>query len=237
MDLETVVNNPSAKRGKGKKGRKRAKADNQPSLPFGEKTSVAVATKVVKVKKLVKAPPKKESDRLRVVIPRLSEKASELRALQLTISKLQDAKKVLEEKVISAAGEARLLAEKAGNFTKTVEIPLSGDPLLVIFADKFSAVDTVSETVLRKEMGLAFETCFRKQAVVKAKDTLTMDILRETLGDKLDAYLGLFDVTEVITAQDGLMEKRAALRPQLSKEANDRIDLVVAELQHKPSVK
>ena len=68
---------------------------------------------------------------------------------------------------------------------------------------------------------------------MKLRDGVSIDQLKELLGDKLGL---LFDVTPYIGVTSDFMEKRAALRRNLDKKTNAVLDSITEQAQYRPSI-
>jgi len=177
-----------------------------------------------------------KSDKLPVVGH--EKQAAKIRSLVQEIESAEAEKSVLCSDLIAVCAEKRLTAEKAGDFHKTCEVASEdNDPVLVIFADKYSKVDVVHEDVLKKALGDSYGVLVRRGVEVKAKPETTLAALKEALGGKFDALAALVDLTEYLVPGKGYMEKRATLRPTLDDATNTVIDGITAQVQQKPSVK
>lgn len=164
--------------------------------------------------------------------------ASRLRERAQQIDTLEAEQKIESAEIIAAAKILRREAEATGAFTKTVAVATEeGSPISLVFADKYSDVDVAHEPALRAALGASYDTCFRRQAKVKARGDLTVEKLQALLGDKFGAFCTAFDVTEYLTPVDGFMETRANMRRGMSNELNAAVDQVVDQVQYKPSVR
>jgi hypothetical protein len=113
-----------------------------------------------------------------------------------------------------------------------------GNPVLVVFQDKYSKVGVEHERALQKMLGDTFASCFNKSMEIKVKGHVSRAMLRDTLGEK--AYLmleSMTDITEHLSITGNFMERRAMLHASADKKTNEAIDEIVGQVQYSPQVK
>lgn len=150
------------------------------------------------------------------------------------IESLEAQQKLDEEEVLGKVKAERVEAEASGELYKTALInSADGVPAKVQFKNQFKQISTEHEGDLRTYLKNVYDTLFSTRHEVKLRDGVSIERLREVLGDKIDV---LFDVTPYIGVCPDFMEKRAALRRSLDKKTNAVLDSVVEQAQYKPSI-
>ncbi len=174
----------------------------------------------------------------RLVITGHEEFASKFRDRAERIAILQEEDKKERQKLAKMAKPVRLRAELEGNFQKSVLLVCeTGKPVRIEFGDSYKDIDVKYEETLQGALGDLYGEFFSRPVAVKARDGVTLGRLREVLGDRFDAFMGLVDLKEYLAPIDGFMEARAGLRPKLSAEANQVLDNLIDQIQNAPSVK
>jgi hypothetical protein len=164
----------------------------------------------------------------------LENKVVEMRKRLADIESLEAQQKLDEEDVLTKVKGKRLAAEADGDLYKTALVN-SGDgvPAKVTFKNQFKQISTEHEEALRTHLKTTYDTLFTTRHDVKLRDGVSIDQLKELLGDKLGL---LFDVTPYIGVTSDFMEKRAALRRNLDKKTNAVLDSITEQAQYRPSI-
>lgn len=178
----------------------------------------------------------KKKDKLSVT--GLEKIAAKLRERAQQMESLEAEQKVDKAQVVELCRKERRDAEVAGDFHTTCLVESDdGKPVQVVFVNKFTKVDVAHEPALKQALNGQFDTLFRKGVEVKVKDDVTLEKLREVLGNKFDALMALVDATEYLSLDREFMSKRAALRPALDAATNATIDGISDQCQQAPMVK
>jgi len=172
-------------------------------------------------------------------VPKLSVKgleklAASMRKRNSEIESLSAEQKLDEKTVIDLVKVERIGAEKKGAFYKTCLVESEDNfPVKVTFNNKFQKIQTQHEPELRKVLGKLFDDLYVMRTDVKLRETTSVEVLKQILGDKFDA---LFETDVSICHRDEFMENRAKLRLSLDDKTNTVIDMLTDQVQAKPSV-
>ncbi len=174
----------------------------------------------------------------KLAVSGLEEIAAKLRKRNEQIESLNAENEVDKAQVIEVCRKERRDAEVAGDFHSTLLVESADEkPIQVVFVNKFSKVDVAHAPALKTALNGQFDTLFRRGIEIKTKDSVDLAKLTAVLGDKLDAFLALAEVTEYLSLDRDFMEKRAALRPALDPATNVTIDQISDQCQQKPMIK
>lgn len=195
-------------------------------------------TETLFVPVLKPAASKKAAKKDALVLTGHEEVAARVRERARVLDNLEAEQKQDAASLIEASRVFRREAEAAGGFHKTVKVATTTEePISLVFSDRYSSTSVESEDALKAALGSSYAAMFRREAKVTARKDMTLDTLKAALGDKFEAFCGLFDVKEVLTPVDGFMETRANLRKAMTPEFNALVDGIVDQIQFKPAVK
>lgn len=162
------------------------------------------------------------------LIPLVDELSQAKNALEENERKIQALRATLDPIVI----EARDKAEKQGHFTKSVQVKGSQANAGYSFRDSYAPIDTCAQDDLKSLLKNNYELLFTTSKTVKLRKD-KVDQLIELLGDLTPHFL---EVDPCLSPVDNFREVRASLRPGMTEAQNASLDLVVQQVQNKPSL-
>ena len=152
-----------------------------------------------------------------------------MRQRAFQIEAMQADQKADKAAILEEVGKQRLESEKNGQFYKSCLVEAQDEaPAKVVYMNKFSKIAGEQEAPLRNVLGKLFDELYVVEHNIKLKESATFEYIKYLLGDKFDL---LFDVETNINHVDSFMEKRAQMRPSLSKQSNNLIDSLVSQVQ------
>jgi len=178
------------------------------------------------------------SKKTKLPIVGLEKNAARIRANKAKIEALATEVEIDAHVVIDRCMTDRRDAETAGNFHTTCEVA-SGDgkPVQVVFQNKYSKIDMEHEESLKEALNSHYDSMIRRGVDVKVKPDVTLDKIREALGDQFDALLALVDVVEYLTPGKDFMDKRASRRSSMTPDENQKVDDIIDQCQYSPQVR
>jgi hypothetical protein len=174
------------------------------------------------------------------VVAGMERQVRALRKQSKSIKDLESTHKQGVKELRDAVAKQRAEAEAQGMFFKSCKVLAGEDeaPVVVTWKESYKGVELLHEPFLRETFGANFGAFFCRQASLKAKSGVTVEMLRTALGDEAWEKLQQFaDVTEDLRVQGELMKTRAHMRTTASKELNERLDIVVGAKQYDPQVR
>lgn len=145
-----------------------------------------------------------------------------------------------EAVIIAEARAAKISAEKAGAFHKSVQVlgKKLGD-LCVVFANRFGEIDISNAGLLRMLMAPElYGECIQCKVKLTAKTAVSKSQLQAELGEEaFDKLVKLFDLTEYLAPTAEFLEARAMMRPVSDEGTNEQVDQLIEHVQAKPQVR
>lgn len=180
-----------------------------------------------------------DGGKLRIVGHTAKQLAREYNDAQAQIEELQELQKERKQRIIDLASEKRLEAENEGRFYSTAQIETEDDEFLqILWTDRFKALDTSHQPVLKRAFGKHYDDLFRETIEVKAADNVTVEEMQTALGSRaFDTLQKFVTVAPALKLKKGFLETRANLRGTFDATTNTSIDTVVAKVAYAPSLK